>query len=335
MSKRPLHIGVIGSGSWGTALAIVCNRAGSRVTLWSRNENVLRSVRENRINETYLPGQFIDPRIEITDSLPEACKADMLLLVVPSHQIRATCITLSDQLDISVPIVVATKGVERGSLSLMSEVVSAILPKNPVAVLTGPNFASEIARGMPAAATVACQNETVSSQIMHGIGGKFFRTYVTDDLVGAQIGGAVKNVIAIACGVAMGRGLGNNARAAIITRGMAEMSRLCVARGGRMETLMGLSGMGDLVLTCTSNLSRNMSLGVDLGAPGAAVRDVLDIWQKRLAEGVNSVDSVTDMAKKQGVSMPICNAVRDILRENMTVEEAIHSLMERQFVAEM
>lgn len=335
MSMRPLKIGIIGSGSWGTALAIVANRAGSKSVIWTRNEYVHRSISDTRRNDAYLPGVFIDPRIEVTEKLSEACSSDLLLLAIPSQHVRATCIMLSDQLDSSVPLVIATKGIERGSLALMSEVVSSILPKNPVAVLTGPNFASEIAQGLPAAATIACASDTLAAQIIYGIGGKFFRTYHTDDVVGAQIGGTVKNVIAIACGIAVGRGFGQNARAAIITRGLMEMTRLCVAKGGRAETLMGLSGIGDLVLTCTSATSRNMSLGMDLCNPDKSIKTVLDAWQKRLAEGVASADSVTELAKKTGISMPICKSVRDVLHEEVGIDEAIQSLMERQFVPEV
>jgi glycerol-3-phosphate dehydrogenase (NAD(P)+) len=335
MSNRPLKVGIIGSGSWGTALSIVANRAGSKAVLWTRNEYVMRSISDTRKNDTYLPDVFIDPRIEVTDKLGDACQSDIVMLVVPSQHVRATCIMIADQLDASVPVVIATKGIERGSLALMSEVVSSILPKNPVAVLTGPNFASEIAKGLPAAATIACQGDALANQIIYAIGGKFFRTYHTDDIIGAQIGGAVKNVIAIACGVAVGRGFGQNARAAIITRGLMEMTRLCVAKGGRPETLMGLSGMGDLVLTCTSTASRNTSLGIDLCDPDRSTRAILDAWQKRLAEGITSADSVTELAKKLGILMPICKAVHDIITEQVGIDDAIQSLMERQFVPEV
>ncbi len=335
MNTRPLNIGIIGSGSWGTALAIVANRTGSKATLWTRNEYVLRSITEKRKNDTYLPDVFIDPRIEATDSIPDACTGDIVILAIPSQHVRATCIMLADHLQAHTPLVIATKGVERGSLALMSEVVQSILPKNPVAVLTGPNFASEIAKGLPAAATVACTNEQVANQIIFGLGGKLFRTYYTDDIIGAQIGGAVKNVIAIACGISIGREFGHNARGAIITRGLAEMSRLCLAKGGRAETLMGLSGIGDLVLTCTSATSRNMSLGMELGDRSHNVKNVLDAWQKKLAEGVASAESVTELAKKLGISMPICKAVREILHTDVDIDDVIQSLMERQLVPEV
>ncbi len=335
MTLSPPHIGVISAGSWGTALAVIANRAGSRVTLYSRNPNVLASIRNKRTNDTYLPGIFLDPSIAVTDDLTQICAADIVLLSVPSQHMRATCISISDQLDIDIPLIIATKGIERGSLALMSEVVTAILPKNPLTILTGPNFAGEAARGLPTATSLACQDERLAGQITYSIGGKFFRPYHTDDIIGAQIGGAVKNVIAIACGIALGRGFGENARAALITRGLAEMTRLCVAKGGRQETLMGLSGMGDLVLTCTSEISRNMSLGMDIGRGTRTVKQTIENWQKRLAEGITTADSVSELAKKIGISMPICKTVHDIVCETIGVDEAISYLLERPFVPEV
>ncbi len=258
----------------------------------------------------------------------------MLILAIPSHHMRSTCIWLSDQLDASIPLIIATKGIERGSLALMSEVAAAILPRNPIAVLSGPNFAGEAARGLPTATTVACNDEELASQIVYGIGGKYFRPYHTDDIIGTQIGGAVKNVIAIACGIALGRGFGENARAAIITRGIVEMTRLCLFKGGRQETLMGLSGIGDLMLTCSSPTSRNMALGMELGRQEHSVKTILESRQQRLAEGVSTADSVTELSRKIGISMPICTAIRDILYEEKNINDAIQILMERPFVTE-
>lgn len=334
MNARPMQIGILSAGAWGTALAVIANRAGSKAMLWTRNLHVLESIRNKRTNDAYLPDIFLDPRIDVTDSLAKVCACDMLVLAVPSSHMRATCISISDQLDAAVPIIIATKGIERGSLALMSDVVNAIMPKNPIAILTGPNFAFEAARGLPTAASLACTSESLADQIIYSIGGKYFRPYHTDDIIGAQIGGAVKNVIAIACGIAMGCGFGENARAALITRGLAEMARLCVARGGRQETLMGLSGIGDLVLTCGSAKSRNMSFGMDLCA-AQSVRHTIENWQKKLAEGIVTSDSVTEMAKKIGISMPICKAVHDILHEGLEINLAIQSLLERQFAPEV
>ena len=335
MSRARLHIGVISAGGWGTALAVIANRAGSQVTLYTANAHVRDSIHNKRSNETYLPGIFIDPGIEVTNDPARVCNCDILILAIPSQHMRSVCIWLSDQIDASLPILIATKGIERGSLALMSEVASAILPNNPIAILSGPNFASEAARGLPTATTIACHDEQLAGQIMYGIGGKYFRPYHTDDVIGTQIGGAVKNVIAIACGIAIGRGFGENARAAIITRGIAEMTRLCLFKGGRQETLMGLSGIGDLMLTCSSDTSRNTNLGIEIGQLQRPVTAILESRQKRLAEGVSTADSVTELARKIGLSMPICSAVRDILYEDKEINTVIQGLLERPFVAEI
>jgi len=334
MSVAPIHIGIISAGAWGTALAVIANRAGSHVTLYTPNSNVHDSISARRTNDTYLPGIFIEPKIAVTDDVAKVCACDIVILAIPSQHMRSTCISVSDQIDAGVPLVIATKGIERGSLALMSEVVSVILPKNPIAVLSGPNFAAEAARGLPTATTIACESEQLASQIIYGIGGKYFRPYHTDDVIGTQVGGAVKNVIAIACGIALGCGFGENARAAIITRGLVEMTRLCLFKGGRQETLMGLSGIGDLMLTCSSPTSRNMALGLELGQQQQDTSAILESRQQRLAEGVTTSDSVTELARKIGISMPICSAVRDILYDQRNIDDIIQSLMERPFVSE-
>lgn len=335
MIPHQTSIGVISAGSWGTALGIAANRAGSQVTLYSANPNVLDSVRKRRTNEVYLPGVFIDPGIVMSDHLAQTCAADIILLSVPAQHMRSTCIWISDQLDAAKPVIIASKGIERGSLALMSEVFSSILPKNPFAILSGPNFAIEVARGLPTATTIACQDSYLADRIMYAIGGKFFRPYYTDDIIGTQIGGAVKNVIAIACGIAIGRGLGENAKAALITRGIAEMVRLCLAKGGRQETLMGFSGFGDLILTCGSEMSRNMSLGMELGRQQESVKTIIENRSHKLAEGVATSESVNELANKMGISMPICKAVHAIISGNMGIDRAIAQLLERPFVAEM
>lgn len=334
MSLSSLKIGVISAGSWGTALAVIANRAGSNVTLYTSNANVIDSILSKRTNDTYLPGIFIDPHIAVTDDIAKVCACDILILAIPSHHMRSTCIALSDTLDASIPLLIASKGIERGSLALMSEVVNAILPKNPVAILSGPNFAAEAARGLPTATTIACTDEELATQIIYGLGGKYFRPYYTHDLIGTQIGGAVKNVLAIACGIALGRGFGENARAAIITRGIVEMTRLCLFKGGRQETLMGLSGIGDVMLTCCSDTSRNTTLGIELGRQEQPVKVILESRHLRLAEGVSTSDSVSELARKVGISMPICMAVRDILYENKNIDDIIQHLIERPFVTE-
>lgn len=333
MPDNHYRVGVFGGGSWGTALSIVANRAGSKAVLATRNTNVIQSIRDRRSNEVHLPGVFVDPAIEATDQMHDACRSDLVIIAVPSHVLRSACIILSDMLEPSVPVLIASKGIERGSLMLMSEVVQAILPHNPVGVISGPNFAEEIGRGLPCATSVACANRDLWDMITHAIGGKLFRPYMSTDVIGTQIGGTVKNVIAIACGIAIGKELGENARAALVTRGFAEITRLALAKGGRAETLMGLSGMGDLILTCGSTKSRNMSFGVAIGQ--GRLKDDIMVGRGRTAtEGVVSAESVNRLARKHGVDMPICEAVYRILYENAPVESVIQELLERPFSEE-
>ena len=322
-------ISIIGSGAWGTALGVIANRAGAEVTLWTRNEQLAGTIHNKNVNDIYLPGIFIDPAIRITTDLAIAAVSDLIVLAVPAQSIRATCIALSDRLHAGIPLLIAAKGIERGSLSLMSEVVSGILPGNPVAVLSGPNLALEIAQGKPAAATIASTDRNLVEQIAFAIGSTMFRPYYSPDLVGTQIGGAVKNVIAIACGIAIGKKLGENARSALVTRGLSEILRLCVAKGGQPETLMGLSGIGDLVLTCTSQNSRNLSFGIGLGT-GYVVDEILSKRQ-HVTEGVTTVEGVCGLARNFKVDMPICNAIMEIIHNDADITEVIHSLMQRPF----
>ena len=333
MANESYSVGVIGGGAWGTALAIVANRAGSKVTLGTRNANVIQSILERRSNEIYLPGVYIDPRIEVSDDLGVVCRCDVLVLAVPSHCLRSVCIVVSDTLDKRVPVVIASKGIERGSVMLMSEVAQATLSGNPVAILSGPNFADEAGKGLPTASTIACQQKDQWDKIAYSIGGRLFRPYMTTDIIGTQIGGAVKNVIAIACGIAIGKGLGENARAALVTRGFAEIARLVQARGGKYETLMGLSGIGDLMLTCGSTKSRNMSFGVAIGQ-GSEKEDILISRGRGVTEGVIASESVYKLANKYQVSMPICEAVYRILYEQAPIDATIESLLSRPFATE-
>ena len=327
MSSEMPHVGVIGAGAWGTALAILANRAGSKATLWTRNAQVIESIRSRRENAQYLSDQFIDPAIEITEATGFLADCDMLVMTIPAQSLRTVSISLSDSVPANVPVVLATKGIERGSLMLMSEVLQSILPYNPVAVLSGPNFAREAAAGLPTATTLAMHQTHLADKIAFALGGKYFRLYLNDDPIGTQIGGAVKNVLAIACGIVEGRGLGENARAALITRGMVEISRLARAKGGKEETLMGLSGIGDMMLTCMSAKSRNYSLGVSIGRGTMRASG-------GLTEGVATAESVSQLARKLGVAMPIAFAVNDILSGHIQVSTAIERLLERPLVSE-
>ena len=332
--KNSYSFGVIGSGSWGTALSIIAKRAGSDVVLATRNHNVIQSITERRVNDVYLPDIYLDPSIRITDKLSDACQGnDLLLIAVPSQVLRWVCIAISDTIAPHIPIIIASKGIERGSLMLMSEVSQDILPNNPVGILSGPNFADEAAKGLPTATTIASQNAALLDLAAYAIGGRFFRPYMTDDIISTQIGGAVKNVIAIACGIAIGKNLGENASAALVTRGFAEIARLAVAKGGRYETLMGLSGLGDLLLTCGSKKSRNMSFGIGIGE-GKTKEDILGGRGRVATEGVVAAESVSKLARKHSVSMPICDAVYRVLYENAAVDSVIYELLERPFTNE-
>ncbi len=328
MSSDSPHVGIIGAGGWGTALAILANRAGSRVTMWTRNAQVVESIRTRRENVQYLPEQFIDPSIEVTDDTGFISSCDMLVVTIPAQSLRTVAISLSDTVPSHVPLILATKGIERGSLMLMSEVMQSILPYNPIAILSGPNFAREAAAGLPTATTLALYQTNLADKIAYAIGGKYFRLYVNDDPIGTQIGGAAKNVLAIAAGIVQGRGLGENARAALITRGMVEISRLAKAKGGKEETLMGLSGIGDMMLTCMSTKSRNYSLGVNIGKGTMRASG-------GLTEGVATAESITQLARKLGVAMPIAFAVNEVLAGNLQVGTAIERLLERPLVSEV
>jgi glycerol-3-phosphate dehydrogenase (NAD(P)+) len=326
-------VGVIGAGAWGTALAIVLNRAGVKVTLWSRSRALRDSMLETRTNTRHLPDVFISPAIEITSDIAEAAAADVLVLAIPAQAVRPVCITLADMIDMHVPLVVASKGIERGSLLLLSEVLEAMLPSNPVVILSGPNFARETALGLPTATTLASRHQHLLSRLQFMFGGKCFRPYVTDDVVSVQIGGAVKNVIALACGIAIGAELGENARAAIMTRGLAEMKRLAEAKGGRAETLSGLAGIGDLMLSCASPQSRNMAFGMQVGRASIIGSDA-SVTPSGLAEGVMTAEAVYDISQKLGIPMPICMSVANILKGRVTVHEGIEGLLTRPLARE-
>ena len=333
MKNSAYKVGVIGGGAWGTALAILANRAGSIASLCTRNHNVVQLISDHRINDIYLPGVYISPEISVSATTQDVCMADLLVIATPTNYVRAVCISISDQLPATTPILIASKGIERGSLMLMSELVRSVLPGNSLAVISGPNFADEAAHGLPTATTIACEDKERWDLLTYAIGGKLFRPYLTQDVIGTQVGGAIKNVIAIACGIALGKGMGENARAAIVTRGFAEMARLAVARGGKHETLMGLSGLGDLLLTCGSPKSRNMSFGMAVGQ-GKNVKELIEARGRSATEGVLTAESVMKMARKYEVEMPICHAVYRIIYEGVPVDAAVADLLERPFSLE-
>jgi len=326
-------LSVIGAGAWGTALACVGRRAGHDVTLWAREEAVVAAVNAGEGNPLFLPGFPLEEGIKATGDMAAAVKgADAVLLVIPSQFLRAGAESMRSHLADGTPAVICAKGIEHGTSALMTEVVEDALPQARLAVLSGPTFAREVAQDLPTAVTLACADETLGQQLVGMIGTPRFRPYLSDDLIGAEIGSAVKNVLAIACGVVTGLKLGDNTRAVLITRGLAEMARLGLAKGGRPETLMGLSGIGDLTLTCNGPQSRNMSLGIALGE-GRKLADIL-AERNSVAEGVFNAESVTTLARSLGVEMPICEAVDGIINRGAAIDETVESLLSRPFRAE-
>ena len=326
------RIGIIGAGAWGTALAVVARRAGNDVTIWAHESETVAAINDRHENPSFLLGIDLDPDIRATSDLAEAAAADAVLLVTPAQFLRAATVRLAAALKPESPVVICAKGIEQQSGALMSEVAGDKLPGRKLAVLSGPTFADEVARGLPTAVTLACADDETADFLVAALGGERFRPYRSDDVIGAEIGGAVKNVLAIACGVTGGRGLGENARAALITRGLAEMTRLCVAKGGRAETMMGLSGLGDLTLTCASTKSRNYSLGHALGQ-GEALDDIM-ASRLSVAEGVHSAAAVIRLAGTLGVDMPISRAVDGILNRGEILDAVIAGLLQRPFRTE-
>jgi glycerol-3-phosphate dehydrogenase (NAD(P)+) len=326
------RFGVIGGGAWGTALAQVLRRADRDVVIWAREADVVAGINTNRTNPLFLPGVALDSALRATGDLAEAARADALLLVVPAQHLRATCRQFGGALAPSTPLIICAKGIEEESGALLSEVVASSQPQAAVAVLSGPTFAAEVAQGLPTAITLAASDAALGQRLIAAIGTREFRPYLTDDVAGAQIGGAVKNVMAIACGVVMGRGFGDNARAALITRGLAEMVRLALAKGGKAETLMGLSGLGDLTLTCSSTQSRNHSLGLALGR--GEKLEAYVAGRRSVAEGVSSSAAAAALARKLQIEMPIVTAVDAILHHGAAIDEVIEALLTRPFKAE-
>lgn len=332
MQRIGQRIGVIGGGAWGTALAMAVLRAGRDVVLWAREAEVVAAINADHENRLFLPGVALDPTLRATADLAEVAAADAVLLVTPAQHLRAVARTLAPSLRPGTPLVICAKGIELDGYGLMSDAAAAGAPEHPLAVLSGPTFAAEVALGLPTAVTLACADAALGAALVEALGSRFFRPYLSDDLVGAQIGGAVKNVLAIACGVVQGRRFGDNARAALITRGLAEITRLGVALGARPETLMGLSGLGDLTLTCSSLQSRNMSLGQALGE-GRSLQEVL-AERRSVAEGVYTAAAVVGLADRRSVDMPICAAVDAILNGGAAVDDTIAALLARPFRTE-
>jgi glycerol-3-phosphate dehydrogenase (NAD(P)+) len=325
-------IGIVGAGAWGTALGISARRAGRDVRIWAYEPETVAEINASRRNSIYLPGVALDRAITATAKLEEVAASDLLILVTPAQELRAIAGELAPYLHRGQPLVIGAKGLEQSTGELLSEVIAEVLPETEAAVLSGPSFAAEIARGLPAALTLATAREAQGRALAHALSHASFRCYWSDDVVGAEIGGALKNVYAIAAGIVVGKKLGESAQAALVTRSFAEMARFGSALGARRETLAGLSGLGDLVLTCGSPQSRNMSLGVALGE-GRALGEVLKA-RLSVTEGVYTAGAVVERAAARSIDMPIAQAVHAVISGLATVDEAIEALLARPLKSE-
>lgn len=324
------NIGIIGGGSWGTALAALFASDGKETTLWARDKATVDEINQKHTNSKYLPSIPISKDIKATANIKDLLDSDLLFIVIPSQSVRELLVVLKDLgIRKTLPLVICSKGIELGTCKFMSELLKEILPDNPISVLSGPNFADEIAKGLPACTTFACSDKDVGLEILYSLASNKMRFYFSDDVIGTEVSGSVKNILAIASGIIHGKALGENAKAAIINRGMAEIVKLCHAKGGNPNTVTGLCGVGDVVLTCTSFKSRNMSLGIRIGM-GEKVQDIKDIVG--ITEGVYSTKSVYKLASSLGIEMPICNVVYGILYENKGIEESVEELLSRPIV---
>ncbi len=324
-----MQIGVIGAGAWGTALSTVAARNGHKVALWDPAHEIAEMVNREHRHPFALKGVQLDPAIIGKRDLEETAGAAMLLVAVPAQSMRTALEGLNQYIKPGTILVICAKGIEIGTGSLMSQIVGQCIPQANTAILSGPTFASEVARGQPTAVTLATNDREVGERIVHAIGGQSFRPYLSNDVIGTQVAGAIKNVLAIACGIAQGRKLGDNARSAVITRGIAEIGRLSLALGGKPETLMSLSGIGDVVLTCTSEQSRNYSLGVNIGA-GQTLENAI-AGAGSTIEGMATAVSVTKLSSQHNIEMPISCAVNSILQGQTDIEATITGLLARPF----
>lgn len=325
------HIGVIGAGAWGTALALVAAEAGRRVTIWARETEVVEAINTRHENARFLPGVRLPAGLAATGDLGLFKGVDAALVVVPAQHLRPTLAAFAGYSRSRLPVVLCAKGIERGSGKLLTEILAECAPAALPAILSGPSFAHDVARRLPTAVTIAAPKH-VASRLQESLGHPTFRPYASTDLTGVALGGAAKNVYAIGCGIVSGLGLGDSARAALLARSFAELCRLGAALGAKSETLMGLSGLGDLVLTATSPMSRNFSFGLHLGE-GRSRRE-LNAPGQPLAEGVETAAALVARARRQNIELPVAEAVADILAGRLLLEAAVPRLMARPFKSE-
>ena len=335
MTKPPSSIAILGSGSWGTALAILLSRSGKSASLWTRSDEQAMAMQQSRVNQRYLPGIILPASLTITSDLANIVNNHQdLLIAVPSHAFRETIKAIKPLLSDQHRLCWATKGFEQGTGKLLHEIVEYELESMPsTAVISGPTFAREVAQGLPTAVTVASTDTRYAEQLADRLHDETFRAYTSTDVIGVEIGGAVKNVLAIAAGIADGLGFGANARTALITRGLTEMMRLGNTLGGHAETFMGLTGLGDLVLTCTDNQSRNRRFGLAIGEGKTVEQALTSIDQ--VVEGVRTAKEVHNLALQHKVDMPITEQVYKVINEGQTPRDAVHDLLSREQRPEM
>ena len=326
-----MRIAVFGGGAWGTALANLWARTGHDVTLWARAGETVATINATHENAARLPGIALSPALAASTDPAIAAGAELVVLAVPAQTVRETAAMIRPILPAQIPVVLCAKGIETATGALLSDVVADELPRHPPAALSGPSFAADVARGLPTAVTLAAEDEALARRLASALAAPHFRIYPSSDLTGVELGGAVKNVLAIACGISDGLGLGASARAALVARGFAEMSRYAAAKGARPETLAGLSGLGDLVLTCAGAQSRNRTLGLRLGegmAPGEALAR-----SSGVSEGAATAAILARLAREAGIAMPITDAVDAVLAERTGVREAVTALLARPLPA--
>lgn len=327
------NISIIGAGAWGSALAQVIAAHKEEVTLWTRKPALADEINATHKNKSYLGEQILSNHINATGELEIALKSDILLMVTPSQSIRAVLNNMKPFIHADHKLVMCSKGIETETGHLMSHVVAKILPNTPCAILSGPNFAHEIAAGKPAGTTLACADKKIAVTLQNAIASAYFRPYISNDIIGTQIAGALKNVIAIACGMAHGMNMGDSARASLVTRGLAEIARLGVAMGGHQETFLGLCGVGDMMLTCSSEKSRNFALGYALGR-GTDIGSALSS-SKGIAEGFYTAKAAVKLANKYNVEMPISMTVHKCLNENLPLDIALQEMLRRPLGEEL
>lgn len=320
-------ISVIGAGAWGTALAQLIASQNKQVTLWARDPAVAENINTHAQNKSYLPGIPLSTNITATSTLEIASNSDIILMVTPAQAMRNILNTMKPHTKSAPIILLCSKGLELGSGRLMSDVATEVLPNATVAILSGPNFAHEIAKGKPAATTLACKNEQIAQTLQNTIAAPHFRPYISNDIIGTQIAGALKNVIAIACGAAHGLNMGESARASLVTRGLTEIARLGHAMGAHYESFLGLSGVGDIMLTCSSEKSRNFSFGMEL-VSGKKTADIIKN-RRNVTEGVHTARATIELSAQYNVEMPISLAVHKCVNEGVALDEALHEMLNR------